>query len=183
MQDLDVAGGKYCVLKFNPWEYDYYNEPLLSLILSLKNQVKAETSFFNINDDHIKMFKDSMKILAEDLVEPALDCIGIATANPSVSFFGKLFYKKTKLIKNELDKKNDEDKSQKRHLNPYIDLEEVMIKVTEGLNKISKDKTVILQGVSDSIATVEKATRLAAEILPDYKIQSAISVIHDFKAY
>lgn len=42
MQDLNVAGGKYCVLKFNPWEYDYYNEPLLSLILSLKNQVKAE---------------------------------------------------------------------------------------------------------------------------------------------
>ena len=144
MQDLDIAGGKYCVLKFNPWEYDYYNEPLLSLILSLKNQVKAETSIFNIRDDHIKMFKDSMKILAEELVDPVLDCISIATANPSISFFGKLFYKKTKLIKNELDKKNDEDKSQKRHLNPYIDLEEVMKKVTEGLNKISKDKTVIL---------------------------------------
>lgn len=143
MQDLDVAGGKYCVLKFNPWEYDYYNEPLLSLILSLKNQVKAETSFFNINDDHIKMFKDSMKILADELVDPVLDSISIATANPSISFFGKLFYKKTKLIKNELDKKNDEDKSQKRHLNPYIDLEEVMKKVTDGLNKISNDKTVI----------------------------------------
>ena len=41
MQDVDVPGGKYCVLKFNPWEYDYYNEPLMSLILSLKNQVKA----------------------------------------------------------------------------------------------------------------------------------------------
>ena len=144
MQDLDIAGGKYCVLKFNPWEYDYYNEPLLSLILSLKNQVKAETSIFNIRDDHIKMFKDSMKILAEELVDPVLDCISIATANPSISFWGKIFVKKTKQIKNELDKKSDEYKTQKRHLNPYIDLEEVMKKVTEGLNKISKDKTVIL---------------------------------------
>ena len=53
----------------------------------------------------------------------------------------------------------------------------------EFLHAVIEDKTVILQGVSDSIATVEKATRLAAEILPDYKIQSAISVIHDFKAY
>ncbi len=144
MQDLDIAGGKYCVLKFNPWEYDYYNEPLLSLILSLKNQVKAETSIFNIRDDHIKMFKDSMKILSEDLVEPVLDCISIATSNLSVSFLGKLFYKKTKQYKTELDKKSDEDKTQKLHLNPYIDLEDVMKKVTEGLNKISKDKTIIL---------------------------------------
>ena len=144
MQDLDIAGGKYCVLKFNPWEYDYYNEPLLSLILSLKNHVKAETSIFNIRDDHIKMFKDSMKILAEELVDPVLDCISIATANPSISFWGKIFVKKTKQIKNELDKKSDEYKTQKRHLNPYIDLEEVMKKVIEGLNKISKDKTVIL---------------------------------------
>lgn len=144
MQDIDIPGGKYCVLKFNPWEYDYYNEPLLSLILSLKNQVKSENSFFNINEDHLKMFKDSMKILSEDLVEPVLDCISIATSNLSVSFLGKLFYKKTKQFKTELDEKSDEYKTQKRHLNPYIDLEEVMKKVTEGLNKISKDKTVIL---------------------------------------
>ena len=144
MQDLDVAGGKYCVLKFNPWEYDYYNEPLLSLILSLKNQVKAENSIFNINDDHIKMFTDSMKILAEELVDPVLDCISIATANPSISLFGKIFVKKTKQIKTKLDKKSNEYETQKRHLNPYIDLEEVMKKVTEGLKKISKDKTVIL---------------------------------------
>ena len=144
MQDLDVAGGKYCVLKFNPWEYDYYNEPLLSLILSLKNQVKAENSFININDDHKKMFKDSMKLLADELVAPVLNCISLATANPSISFFGKLFYKKTKQYKTELDKKSDENKTQKLHLNPYIDLEDVMKKVTEGLNKISKDKTIIL---------------------------------------
>lgn len=144
MQDIDIPGGKYCVLKFNPWEYDYYNEPLLSLILSLKNQVKSENSFFNINEDHLKMFKDSMKILADELVEPVLDCISIATANPSISLFGKIFVKKTKQIKTELDKKSNEYETQKRHLNPYIDLEEVMKKVTEGLNKISKDKTVIL---------------------------------------
>ena len=53
----------------------------------------------------------------------------------------------------------------------------------EFLHAVIEDNTVILQGVSDSIATVELTTRLAAEILPDYKIQSAISIIHDFKAY
>lgn len=144
MQDINIPGGKYCVLKFNPWEYDYYNEPLLSLILSLKNQIKAENSIFNINEEHLEMFKYSMKILAKELVNPVLDCISLATANPSISLFGKIFVKKTKQIKTELDKKSDEYKTQKRHLNPNIDLEEVMKKVPEGLNKISQDKTIIL---------------------------------------
>lgn len=75
MQDIDIPGGKYCVLKFNPWEYDYYNEPLLSLILSLKNQVNSEKSIFPINKEHIQMFKDSMDILSNELVDPVLDLI------------------------------------------------------------------------------------------------------------
>ncbi len=53
----------------------------------------------------------------------------------------------------------------------------------EFLHAVIEDKTIILQGVSDSIATVETTTRIAAKEYPDYKIQSAISVIHDFKAY
>ena len=52
----------------------------------------------------------------------------------------------------------------------------------EFLHAVIEDKTVILQGVCDSIATVESTVNLASRELPEYKIQSAISVIHDFKA-
>ena len=144
MQDIDIPGGKYCVLKFNPWEYDYYNEPLLSLILSLKNQVNSENAVFPINEEHIQMFKYSMDILFNELVAPVLDLIGIVSGNPAVPLFGKFLFNKTKKIKKYLDKKAEDNKKQKRYINPYIDLEELMRKIVKGLNEISKTKTVIL---------------------------------------
>lgn len=144
MQDIDISGGKYCVLKFNPWEYDYYNEPLLSLILSLKNQVNSEKAVFPINKEHIQMFKDSMEILSNELVEPVFDFISIVSGNPAVSFLRKFFINKTKKIKYDLDKKSEDNKKQKRYINPYIDLEELMRITVKGLNEISKNKTVIV---------------------------------------
>ena len=144
MQDIDISGGKYCVLKFNPWEYDYYNEPLLSLILSLKNQVNSEKAVFPINKEHIQMFKDSMEIFSNELVEPVFDFISIVSGNTAVSFLRKFFINKTKKIKCDLDKKSEDNKKQKRYINPYIDLEELMRITVKGLNEISKNKTVIV---------------------------------------
>jgi len=45
------------------------------------------------------------------------------------------------------------------------------------------DKKIVLQGIADSSAIVEKALVLAQKAYPDYKIESAISVVQDFKTY
>lgn len=46
-----------------------------------------------------------------------------------------------------------------------------------------KGDIVLLQGVADSTALVEKAIAIASSILTDKKIESCISVVQDFKAY
>ena len=51
------------------------------------------------------------------------------------------------------------------------------------LKAIVTDKQVILQGVADSMAAVEKAIVISSEIMPGYEVESAISVVQDFKAY
>ncbi|MBS7310052.1 MAG: cytidylate kinase-like family protein [Treponema sp.] len=51
------------------------------------------------------------------------------------------------------------------------------------LHAVVDENTVTLQGVADSSAIVEKAVVLAQKELSDYKIQSTISVVQDFKAY
>jgi cytidylate kinase len=51
------------------------------------------------------------------------------------------------------------------------------------LRAVITDETVTLQGVADSSALVEKAVLESKKILPDYKIESTISVVQDFKAY
>ena len=43
--------------------------------------------------------------------------------------------------------------------------------------------TVILHGVSDSPAIVERALQIIKEEMPGYDAKSAVSIIHDFKTF
>ena len=45
------------------------------------------------------------------------------------------------------------------------------------------ENRIVLQGVADSSAIVEKAIVLAQKELPDFKIESTVSIVQDFKAY
>jgi cytidylate kinase len=45
------------------------------------------------------------------------------------------------------------------------------------------DKTIVLQGVADSTALSDKAVAVAASLMTGYTVESAISVVQDFKAY
>lgn len=74
---------------------------------------------------------------------------------------------------------------------------ELMLKCQEIVNKLTfehdiaiefmhivvEDKTVILQGVSQSAGTVEKALRIMQEEMPGYEAKSAVSIVHDFKTF
>lgn len=51
------------------------------------------------------------------------------------------------------------------------------------LRAVIHDKKLILQGVADSSAVVERAVRVAGAELPGYTVESAISIVQDFKAY
>ena len=51
------------------------------------------------------------------------------------------------------------------------------------LKAVVTDKKVILQGVADSMAVVEKAVAVSSSIMEGYIVESAISVVQDFKSY
>ncbi|MCR5401315.1 MAG: cytidylate kinase-like family protein [Treponema sp.] len=53
----------------------------------------------------------------------------------------------------------------------------------EFLRAVMNGDTVTLQGVADSTVLVERAMKIAAAELPEFKITSAISVVQDFKAH
>lgn len=46
-----------------------------------------------------------------------------------------------------------------------------------------EDDTVIIYGVTDSVALVEHALTIIRQELPEFKAKSAVSIVHDFKAY
>ena len=45
------------------------------------------------------------------------------------------------------------------------------------------ERKVVLQGVADSMAAVEKALAIAAGTMEGYEVESAISVVQDFRSY
>ena len=51
------------------------------------------------------------------------------------------------------------------------------------LHAVVIENRIVLQGVADSSAIVEKAIVLAQKELPDFKIESTVSIVQDFKAY
>ena len=51
------------------------------------------------------------------------------------------------------------------------------------LKAVVTENRVILQGEADSMAAVEKAMAISSSIMPDYVVESAVSVVQDFKSY
>ncbi len=51
------------------------------------------------------------------------------------------------------------------------------------LRAVIEGNTVTLQGIADSAVLVEKAVSISKEIMNDKNIESAISIVQDFKAY
>lgn len=51
------------------------------------------------------------------------------------------------------------------------------------LKAVVDGKKITLQGVADSVALVEKAVAVSSSIMQDYEVESAISVVQDFKSY
>ncbi|MDE5580048.1 MAG: cytidylate kinase-like family protein [Treponemataceae bacterium] len=51
------------------------------------------------------------------------------------------------------------------------------------LHAVVVDKKIVLQGISDSGACVEKALVLARKAYPEYAVESAVSVVQDFSSY
>ena len=51
------------------------------------------------------------------------------------------------------------------------------------LKAVVTDAQIVLQGVADSSALVEKAISISKELMPNYTVESAISIVQDFKSY
>ncbi|MDR1786752.1 MAG: cytidylate kinase-like family protein [Spirochaetaceae bacterium] len=51
------------------------------------------------------------------------------------------------------------------------------------LSALINGNTVVLQGVADSAALSEKAVAVASSLMPGCKVESAISIVQDFKSY
>ncbi len=146
IQDEQIVGGRYCVFRYNAWKYDYYDEPLVSLLISLKEQLDSENSIILKNPEAQKNYQAVKLMIKEKL----LDTLDVIQKNPLFSIIDSQTFHIPSLfcfgssVKKEFEKYKDKVKKEIRQYDPHYDLNQLMNSMIKGLNKISSEKTVVV---------------------------------------
>ncbi len=146
IQDEQIASGRYCVFRYNAWKYDYYDEPLVSLLISLKEQLDSENSIILKTPEAQKNYQAVKLMIKEKL----LDTLDVIQKNPLFSIIDSQTFHIPSLfcfgssVKKEFEKYKDKVKKEIRQYDPHYDLNQLMNSMIKGLNKISSEKTVVV---------------------------------------
>ncbi len=128
-QDFDNCGSNYCIFTYNAWDFDYYDEPLISLFISIYKQLNNE------NDLFIKNEKTREKVKA--LFETLKDC-----------FLEEL--KPIPLIENIINFTQEYDETIEnlhdkiRKYDYHFDINQIMEATIKGLAKIAEQKQLVI---------------------------------------
>ena len=157
---------EYLVFKYNAWEKDYYNEPLLAILITLVNQLNKELFWDNLLKSELKVLYDETK----ETLEEALRSISKRVIGVDVVNIGKqsiqIFKKVKEKAKIELDASYSEN------------IEKDIKTVVMALNRLSKQVSIVFVVdaldrciPSHSIKTLERLHHIFG------KVQSTVTVI------
>ena len=125
IQDFDNCGSKYCIFTYNAWDYDYYDEPLISLFISLYKQLNNENAVLIKNEETRKKVNAFFGTLKNDFIE---ELKVIPFVENIISF------------KQDYDKQLENYDDTIRKYDYHFDINQIMEATIKGLNKISKEK-------------------------------------------
>ena len=155
IQDFEKCGSKYCIFTYNAWDYDYYDEPLISLFISLYKQLNNENAVLIKNEDTRKKVNAFFDTLKSDFIDEL----------KSIPFVGNII-----TFKQNYDAKLQSYDDKIRKYDYHFDINQIMEATIRGLNKIASGKTLVL--------FVDELDRC----LPEYAIK-VLERIHHIKQY
>lgn len=129
IQDFDNLGSKYCIFTYNAWDFDYYDEPLISLVISIYKQLNNENAVFIKNEKT----REKVKALFEKLKDSFLDEL------KPIPFIGKIITFK-KAYNKLIEKRHEKIRKYDYH----FDINQIMESTIKGLNKIVKERTLVI---------------------------------------
>ena len=119
---------EYFIVNYNCWKNDYYDEPIESILISIYNTIEESNDKFGkfVKSVLIEVSKDIAKLINKSLwlVKPNLLNI--------LNYIIKI-YKQAKNQSKEIDK-----------IDKNINLKEVLNAIRSNLEKISKEKTIVV---------------------------------------
>lgn len=128
---------KYFIVRYNCWKYDYYEEPLIAIVSEILRVIDAKTSIIPDNEKKRKAI-GVLKSAGEMLLPVANDMIKSRTGIDVQKGFNFL----SALWKGE--KTGEESYKQNYSYDKYFQLNKVIDKLSESLQKIAKEYTVVI---------------------------------------
>ncbi len=68
-QDPNAAGDRYYVLRYNCWQYDYYEEPAVALVAAMLDAVREQSRLFKEPSEGMKAFFDTVLDISESIFD------------------------------------------------------------------------------------------------------------------
>lgn len=137
IQSEEIASNKFLTLKYNCWEYDYYNEPLIAIVSSMHDQIRKQQSLISEIGDCVvretvkQILDNAITIVGNITREFVKNKIGIDPVEVINSVKGIAKLTKRKI---ETDHKYDN----------YFDFKKVIKTARDNLKKLACEQPMIL---------------------------------------
>lgn len=131
-KNKNTAIGDFLVFKYNAWEKDYYEEPLLAILITLINQLNKQLMLENIVKGELRvLYEESKEILETTLRMISKRIIGIDVVD-----VGKRGFEIFKKVKDSAKLKTEEEYSENN-------IEKDINTVVSTLNRLSKEIPIV----------------------------------------
>lgn len=135
-QDPKAAGDRYIILRYNSWQYDFYEEPAIAIVSAIKNEIEKYNSI--------------LESLSPGVANKVRTSIGIAKSIGE-DLLSKYFQTKLGFDPLELGKmwnaqcdKNHLEQKEKNEYDTYFQFKMVLDSTKTQLAKLAQDKSIIL---------------------------------------
>lgn len=133
IQSEETYTDKYFVVRYNSWEYDYYEEPLVAIVVTMITAIERKTKFFPESEQTRKILS-TLKTIVVALLSVTNDAIKEKT--------GVDFQKMYSSARSE-GRDNAEDNEAKHAYDMYFSFNQMLDKLKELLKEISDNYTIV----------------------------------------
>ena len=132
IQNEETADNRYFVIHYNAWKYDYYSEPLVTIVSAIANALEEDKIIKQKTITRIKeVFTYILTILYNIWGGAVKKSIGFDLKD-TISDIGKIKGK----AKNKIEENHRYD--------VYFDLRKILKEIRDNLNKLSSQYTIVL---------------------------------------
>lgn len=131
-QDPNAAGDRYYVLRYNCWQYDYYEEPAVALVAAMLDAVREQSSLFKEPSEGMKAFFNTILDIGGSVLDHiASEKLGFSPA----------------ALKDIWTKNKDQSHLQEKaahDYDSYHSFKQQLDALGTALSKLSKEKPIII---------------------------------------